>query len=61
MAFKTREIRIAYSAVQTFYEGEENQNTKKMMAFLAAENENRQLDDLRQTDLAVYLKDFFFR
>ena len=26
-----------------------------------SENENRQLDDLRQTDLAVYLKDFFFR
>ena len=30
-------------------------------AFLAAENENRQLEDLPQADLAVYLKDFLFR
>ena len=30
-------------------------------AFLAAENENRQLEDLPQADLAVYLKDFLCR
>ena len=30
-----------------------------VMAFLAATNENRQLEDLLQADLAVYLRDFF--
>ena len=29
-----------------------------VMAFLAAENENRQLEDMPQADLAVYLKRF---
>ena len=54
-------------------EGEENQNTERklepkvtysvalVMAFLAGENENRQLEDLPQGDLAVCLKDFFCR
>ena len=52
-------------------EGEENQNTERklepkvtysvalVMAFLAGENENRQLEDLPQADLVVCLKDFF--
>ena len=31
-----------------------------VMAFLAAENDNRQLEDLPQADF-VYLKDFFCR
>ena len=31
------------------------------MAFLEAENENRQLEDLPQADFAVHLKDFFCR
>ena len=31
------------------------------MVFLEAENENRQLDDLPQADLAVHLKDFLCR
>ena len=31
------------------------------MEFLPAENENQQLEDLPQADLAVYLKDFFCR
>ena len=54
-------------------EGEENQNTERkleprvtysvalVMAFLAGESENRQLEDLPQADLAVCLKDFFCR
>ena len=32
-----------------------------VLAFLSAENENRQLEDLPPADLAVYLKDFFCR
>ena len=44
--------------VQTFLEGEENQYTKRktescvalMSAFLSAENENRQLEDLSEAN-----------
>ena len=32
-----------------------------LLTFFAAENENRQPEDLPLTDLAVYLKDFFCR
>ena len=48
------------SDVETFLEGEENQNTKEkpkvmcsvtlVMAFLTAENKNLQLEDLSQAD-----------
>ena len=40
--------------MQTFLDGEENQNTKRetalVIAFLAAGNENRQLEDLPSAD-----------
>ena len=40
--------------MQTFLDGEENQNTKRetalVIAFLAAGNENRQLEDLPPAD-----------
>ena len=32
-----------------------------VITFLLAENEDRQLKDLQQADLAVYLKDLFCR
>ena len=51
-----KSVSLSDNDVQTFLEGEENQNAKKkkpkatysvalVMAFLAAENENRQLED----------------
>ena len=60
MAAKTlkKSVSLTDSEVQTFLEGEENQYTKRktescvalMSAFLSAENENRQLEDLSQAD-----------
>ena len=58
MAAKTlkNSVSLTDSDVQTFLEGEENQFTKKkpkvsyfvalVVAFIAAENENRQIEDL---------------
>ena len=56
-------IRIADSEVQTFFEGEENQCTKRkpkityslalVLAFLSAESENRQLEDLSLADFGL--------
>ena len=64
-----KSVSLTNSDVNTFLEGKENQYTKKKpkckyevaltTAFLAAESENRQLEDLPQADVAVYLKDFF--
>ena len=66
-------VSLSEKEVQIFLEGEENQNTERklepkvtysvalVMAFLAGENENRQVEDLPQADLAVCLKDFFCR
>ena len=73
MAAKTlkKSVSLTDSEAQTFLEGEENNILKEkskvkysaalVLAFLSAENENRQLKDLPLADLAVYLIDFFFR
>ena len=53
-----KSVSLTDNEVQTFLEGEENQYTKRktescvalMSAFLSAENENRQLEDLSQAD-----------
>ena len=50
---KKKSVSLTDSEVQTFLESEENQYTKKVtysvalvLAFLSAENKNRQLEDL---------------
>ena len=51
-----KSVSLTDSDVQTFLDGEENQNTKRetalVIAFLAAKNENRQLEDLPQADFS---------
>ena len=73
MAAKTlkKYLSLKDSDAQTFLEEEENQYTRRkpkvaysvalVMAFVAAVNENRQLEDFPQTDFGRYLKYFFFR
>ena len=50
---------VTDSVVQTFLEVEVKQNTKT--EFPAAENENRQLEDLPQADCGCAHEIFFFR
>ena len=52
-----KSVSLTDSEVQTFLEDEENQYTKRktysvalVLAFLSAENENRQLEDFPQAD-----------
>ena len=57
-----KSVSLTDSDVQTFLDGEENQNTKKetalVIAFLAAGNENRQLEDLPPADFGRVPKIF---
>ena len=73
MATKTlkKSLSLKDSDVQTFLDEEENQYTRGkpkvaysvalVMAFVAAVNENRQLEDFPQADFGRYLKYFFCR
>ena len=66
-----KSVSLTDSEVQTYLEGKINNVPKEkpkvkysvalVLAFLAAENENRQLEGLPLADFAVYLKDFFCR
>ena len=53
-----KSVSLTDSDVQTFWEGKEK---PKVTAFLAAESENRRLEDLPWADGAIYQKDFFCR
>ena len=71
MAAKTlkKSLSLKDSDVQTFLDEEENQYTRGkpkfpysvalVMAFVAAVNENRQLEDFPQADFGRYRKYFF--
>ena len=73
MAAKTlkKSLSLKDIDVQTFLDEEENQYTRGkpkvaysvalVMAFVAAVNENRQLEDFPQADFGRYLKYFFCR
>ena len=57
---------LTNSDLKPSLEGEEKKNRKLLISgfgdgILAAENENRLLEDLAQADFAVYLKDFSYR
>ena len=66
-----KSLSLKDSDVQTFLDEEENQYTRGkpkvaysvalVMAFVAAVNENRQLEDFPQADFGRYLKYFFCR
>ena len=60
-----KSVSLTDSDVQIFLERKEKPkgmySVALVTAFLASEIENRRLEDLLQTHVAVYLKDFFCR
>ena len=62
--WQTERFKLSYKAKKTNKLKEKPKVTHSValvLAFLSAENENRQLEDLPPADLAVYLKGFFCR